>query len=94
MGHTCYVEQGFYGHASRKGTWLYSVGCDLPDLVWGVGAQRLDPVMVERHGYAYARRKGMVSMVGGKHKTSIRNATPPAFRDVLLAMARSARAPG
>lgn len=94
IGHTCYVEQGFYGHASRKGTWLYSVGCDLPDMVWGVGAQRLDPVMVERHGYEYARRKGMVSMIGGKHKTAIRNATPPSFRDVLLAMARSARALG
>jgi hypothetical protein len=29
-------------------------------------------------------------MAGGKRKTEIRNATPPAFRDVLLAIAREA----
>ena len=45
--------------------------------------------MVERHGYEYARRKGLVAMVGGKNKTAIRNATPAPFRDVLLAIARS-----
>lgn len=56
---------------------------------WGEGEQRLDPVMLEHHGYEYARRKGRVSMVGGKHKTKIRNATPPEFRDVLIAMART-----
>lgn len=90
-GWTCYVEQGFYGHAARKATWLYAYGVDLPSLRWGQGEQRLDPVMLERHGYAYARRKGLVSMIGGKRKKQIRNATPPEFRDLLLAMARSAR---
>ena len=89
-GWTCYVEQGFYGHPARKGTWLYANGVELPSLRWGVGEQRLDPVMVERHGYAYARRKGLVSMVGGKRKTEIRNATPPAFRDLLVSIARTA----
>jgi hypothetical protein len=93
QGWTCYVEQGFYGHTARKQTWLYAVGCDLPDLRWGEGKQRLDPKMVERHGYEYARRKGIVSMIGGKNKTEIRNATPVEFRDVLLSMARTARAP-
>jgi hypothetical protein len=88
-GFVCYVEQGRYGHYARKPTLLYAVGVDLPELRWGQGEQRLDPKMVERHGYEYARRKGLVSMVGGKDKTKIRNATPPAFRDVLLAMARS-----
>jgi hypothetical protein len=48
--------------------------------------------MVERHGYEYARRKGMVSMIGGKHKKAIRNATPPEFRDLLLSIAATARA--
>jgi len=47
--------------------------------------------MVERYGYEKARRIGVVAMVGGKHKTRIRNATPPAFRDLLLSIARSAR---
>lgn len=32
----------------------------------------------------------MMAMVGGKDKTRIRNATPEAFRDVLLGIARSA----
>ncbi|MCX7178020.1 MAG: hypothetical protein NTX56_04355 [Proteobacteria bacterium] len=91
-GWTCYVEQGFYGHNARKPTWLYVSGVELPSLRWGQGAQRLDPKMVERHGYEYARRKGIVSMIGGKNKTTIRNATPPEFRDVLLAMARTVNA--
>lgn len=89
-GWTCYVEQGHYGHTARKGTWLYANGTDLPKLEWSLGEQRLDPVMVERHGYEYARRKGLVSMIGGKRKTEIRNATPEPFRDVLIQMARTA----
>lgn len=85
---TCYVEQGQYGHFARKGTWLLYCGARLPfALDWTIGKQRLDPVMVERHGYEYARRKGLVSMIGGKDKTKIRNATPPAFRDVLIRLA-------
>lgn len=89
-GWTCYVEQGHYGHMSRKGTWLYAQGMPreaLPALDWSRGAQRLHPVALERYGYEKARRIGMVAMVGGKDKTKIRNATPPAFRDVLLAIA-------
>jgi len=88
-GWSCYVEQGFYGHAARKGTWLYAHGVELPSLRWGEDEQRLDPVMLERHGYEYARRKGVVSLIGGKRKTEIRNATPPVFRDLLIGIARS-----
>ncbi len=90
-GWTCYVEQGFYGHAARKPTWLYANGVCCPGLHWGRGEQRLDPKMVERYGYEYARRQGIVSMVGGKRKKQIRNATPPEFRDLLLAIAATAR---
>lgn len=90
-GWTCYVEQGHYGHIARKPTWLYTHGVDLPSLERGRLPQRLCPKMVERHGYEYARRKGLVSMVGGKRKTEIRNATPVEFRDLLLAMARARR---
>jgi hypothetical protein len=86
-GWCCQVEQGHYGHAARKATWLYAVGCELPDLIWGSSGQRLDPVMVERHGYEKARRVGIVAMVGGKRKTEIRNATPPEFRDLLISIA-------
>ena len=87
---TCYVEQGHYGHMSRKPTWLLaSSGCDLPDLDWSKGEQRLHPTALARYGYAKARRIGMTAMVGGKDKTKIRNATPLPFRDVLLSIARS-----
>lgn len=92
--HTCYVEQGHYGHMSRKPTWLLVHGVardDLPELDWSRGEQRLHPVALARYGYAKARRIGMTAMVGGKDKTKIRNATPLAFRDVLIGIARSAR---
>lgn len=90
IGWTCYVEQGHYGHDSRKPTWLYAVRVDLPELIWAKGEQRLHPVALQRYGYAKARRIGITAMVGGKHKTRIRNATPPAFRDLLLGIAASA----
>ena len=90
-GWTCYVEQGHYGHMSRKPTWLYAHGVTLPELNWTKGEQRLHPVALERYGYEKARRIGMTAMVGGKDKTKIRNATPVEFRDVLLSIARSAR---
>jgi hypothetical protein len=87
-GWCCRVEQGFYGHVARKPTWLYAVGMsDLPSLRWGEGEQRLDPMMLERHGYAKARRCGVVAMASGKRKTEIRNATPPEFRDLLISIA-------
>lgn len=88
-GWTCCVEQGHYGHASRKATWLYACKTDRPDLRWGSCGQRIHPVALARYGYEKARRIGMLAMVGGKHKTAIRNATPPEFRDVLLQIAAS-----
>lgn len=90
-GMTCQVEQGHYGHMSRKATWLYAVGIEFPDLNWSKGEQRLHPKALEKYGYEKARRIGMMAMIGGKDKTRIRNATPERFRDVLLAMAASAR---
>lgn len=91
IGSTCYVEQGHYGHMSRKPTWLYAVGTDLPELNWTKGAQRLHPTALAKYGYEKARRIGMTAMVGGKDKTKIRNATPIEFRDLLLLIARSVR---
>lgn len=60
-------------------------------LRYGKGEQRLPEWMVERYGYAKARRIGVVAMVGGKDKTRIRNATPLPFRDVLLGIARTVK---
>jgi hypothetical protein len=90
-GWGCHVEQGHYGHASRKATWLYAVGCVLPELRWGSSGQRIDPLMLQRHGYEKARRCGVVAMAGGKRKAEIRGATPPEFRDLLISIAASAR---
>ncbi len=89
-GVTCYVEQGFYGHIARKGTWLYAFGVRPPALRWGEGEQRIHPRALELHGYEKARRIGMMAMVGGKDKKRIRDATPPDFRDLLLSIARTA----
>ena len=91
--YVCHVEQGHYGHMSRKATWLIAAGVqfrDLPDLNWTKGEQRLPEWMIERYGYEKARRIGVVAMVGGKNKTAIRNATPEPFRDLLLSIARQA----
>ncbi len=87
----CHVEQGHYGHESRKPTWLFISGVtgnDLPELNWKKGEQRLPEWMIERYGYEKARRIGVVAMVGGKNKTAIRNATPEPFRDILISIAR------
>lgn len=88
-GWACHVEQGHYGHCSRKATWLYACGTNRPALRWGPSEQRLDPRAVAKHGYEKARRIGVMAMIGGKDKTRIRNATPPAFRDLLIYLAWS-----
>ena len=92
-GWTCCVWQGHYGHFAGKGTWLYAVpGAPylLPSLTWGKSDSGPTPEMVDRYGYEKARRVGRMALVGGKDKTRIRNATPPAFRDLLIGIARSA----
>lgn len=89
-GSSCCVEQGHYGHLSRKATWLYAARVELPSLIWGRSPQRLHPRAVELHGPEKARRIGMMAMVGGKDKTRIRNATPEPFRDLLISIAETA----
>ena len=53
-GAACYVEQGHYGHAARKPTWLYAVSGDLPELNWSNGSQVIPAYAVERYGYEKA----------------------------------------
>ena len=88
-GRSCYVEQGHYGHAARKATWLYAVGIEFSDLHWAIGEQRIPQWMIERYGYEKARKIGVVAMVGGKDKQAKRNRTPAPFRDLLIELARS-----
>lgn len=96
-GWTCRVEQGQYGHYCPKGTKLYAVECDLPELRWGVHPvtdddfSRVAPHLVEKHGIEWCRRAGIMAMRGGGKDSAPRIHTPPEFRDVLIAMARSAK---
>lgn len=86
-GWTCCVEQGAYGHRARKATWLYAVGCQLPQLTWRAEGDfvRLEP------GYHSAEERRRAIKTGACQRISHRQrrATPPEFRDVLLAMART-----
>lgn len=83
---SCQVEQGHYGHFSRKPTWLLAKLNAYPELIWGRAPQVLPQYAIERYGYEKARRIGVMAAVGGKDKTKIRNATPPPFRDLLVSM--------
>jgi hypothetical protein len=113
-GWTCHVEQGHYGHAARKATWLYAHGVDLPSLRWGPSraSARLDLGFHSREERAqhrrfmrppagispeeraarraYLEKRGAWACPERMNKTE-RAATPPAFRDLLLTMARSVR---
>lgn len=87
-GFVCQVEQCHYGHVARKKTYLYACGVPLPELNWSAGEQRLHQPTVEKYGYEYARRQGIISMIGGKDKVRLREATPILFRDLLISIAR------
>lgn len=84
LGWTCQVEQGHYGHESSKPTWLYAVGVDLPALTWGA----CDAVEYQSGSpkRGHSKRKP-VELMGRRERIT----TPPAFRDLLLSMSRSAR---
>jgi len=90
-GWTCCVEQGRYGHYARKPTWLYAVGCDLPQLEWGQSDPTFPEWAVERYGLAKCKRAGELAFKGGGTDSGPRIGTPPAFRDLLIGMAKSAR---
>lgn len=81
-GWTCCVDQGHYGHRAQKATWLYAVRCELPDLVWGK-APRPEHVSGESRRTI---RTGACQRLSRRQRT----ATPPAFRDLLISIARTA----
>lgn len=68
FGWTCRVEQGRYGHYAPKPTWLYTVGCDLPELRWGVYKVKDEDFpswAIKRYGREKCRRIGLLSFKGG-----------------------------
>jgi hypothetical protein len=74
------VSQAAYGHRARKLTWLYVVGPRPPEMKWGNGhAISAQVSFCKNHGNSPLPRLS-------KREAS---ATPPAFRDVLLGIARS-----
>jgi hypothetical protein len=81
-GWSAQVEQGRYGHMARKATWLYAYGCELPALKWGRVSDKV-PAMVS---WCRNHSNDPRPRVGKK----VASATPHAFREVLLSMARSA----
>ena len=85
-GHTAEVSQVAYGHAARKRTWLYAVGVDLPELNW---AEPPATMQVSAFGMTRKRHPSRFNYSQALDKNKS-NYTPPAFAEVLLAMARSA----
>ncbi len=83
-GWTCYIEQWRYGHPAKKATWLYAHGVELPDLRWG---RTLDQSSTALVSWCENRVKsGEVRPRVGKAAAS---ATPEAFRDELVAIAKT-----
>lgn len=82
-GWSCHVEQGRYGHPAKKATWLYGHGVELPSLRWGSVPDTTPSMVSWCRNHSDDPRPRI-----GKRAAS---ATPPAFRDVLIDMARSAR---
>lgn len=103
-GWSCHIEQGRYGHPAKKATWLYSYGVDeLPSLDWGREPDNDSSSLVSwcanrtkriyasiNHGESRPGRKQFRQRVGKRAAS----ATPIAFRDILLSIARSVNRAG
>ena len=76
------VSQVAYGHRARKRTWLYAVGVEPVDLDW------TEPASTERAVIGGGVHTGN-SQGSEKLAQTAASKTPPAFRDTLLALARS-----
>lgn len=79
-GWVCEVWQSAYGHRANKATWLYAFGLRPPELNWS------RPVGSHQIGFHDQRGKARNKPTLGRKEAS---ATPPAFRDLLISMARS-----
>jgi hypothetical protein len=83
-GFSAHVEQGRYGHAAKKATWLYAFGTDLPSLRWGSDLDSGSKALVSwcgNHTKAGDKRPRVGKAAASK--------SPPEFAELLLSMARS-----
>lgn len=88
-GWACHVEQGRYGHAAKKATWLYAVGVELPPMKWGSRLDRQAGAPVSWCGNHTAADE--VRPRVGKRAAS---ETPAEMREALIGMARTAHGAG
>jgi hypothetical protein len=81
-GWVCSVEQGAYGHETSKATWLYAYAVSfLPSLDWR---------RKTKHGQGSWLGLSSDGKKLRRNNVKHRSATPVDFRDILIAMARSA----
>jgi hypothetical protein len=83
-GWVAHVEQRHFGHRAKKATWLYAFGASyLPLLDWRTQSDQKSEAPVSWCGNKVA--------LGDRPRLKSReaSATPGAFRDLLIAMARS-----
>jgi len=88
-GRSCCVSQGHYGHPARKMTWLYAVGIEYPELIWGPAKNKMRLDL----GYHSAEERRRAIGTGIRQRLSHRQRllTPEEFRDLLIEMARSVK---
>lgn len=80
-GWVCEVWQSAYGHRANKATWLYAHHVDPPSLEWS------RPIGSHQVGF-YDQRGPALNKPTLPRKEAA--ATPPAFRDLLISIARTA----
>lgn len=91
-GWTCCIEQGKYGHYTRKPTMLYVNGLQqyqLPDLHWGESEAVYPQWAIERYGLHKCKRMGEMAFRGGGKDSAARIETPEQFKQILIEIARS-----
>jgi hypothetical protein len=94
--YTCCVAQGHYGHPAQKFTWLFTAGIPLaflPELRWGPTPprKRVDTgYRSTEHARADRARPDYVPLKRLSKRERVH--TPTEFRDMLISLARHARA--
>lgn len=85
-GWSCYVEQGRYGHAAKKATYLYAFNVNPPSMRWGHVPDVDVQAVVSWCGNRTWKHAGRPRL--GKRAAS---RSPIEFRDALLSIARDVR---